>query len=40
MLCLTAVCVCVCEVTGEADGVRGAMPQSFRATAGDEGADA
>lgn len=34
------MCVIVSEVTGEGDGVRGAMLQSFRAMAGEEGADA
>lgn len=32
--------MCVCEVTGEGEGVRGVMLQSFRAVAGEEGADA
>lgn len=33
------VCVFACEVTGEGDGVRGAMLQSFRTMAGEEEAD-
>lgn len=33
------VCVYVCVVTGEGDGVRGVMLQSFRAVAGEEGTD-
>lgn len=33
------MCVCVGTVTGEGEGVRGVMLQSFLAVAGDEGAD-
>lgn len=37
-LCVRAR-VYVCVLTGEGEGVRGVMLQSFRAVAGDEGTD-
>lgn len=38
-MCRSVCGECVCIVTGEGEGVRGVMLQSFLAVAGDEGAD-